>query len=277
MRRLLVAGSDRASNLTRLFAMLAQPDEPLPWGALWAYGRLVRKARLAPHHTRPLLLAGMTVHYGQLPQLRITFREVFVRRDYDVRAAGVTRVIDAGANIGLASLFYAREHPNAAIACFEPDPINFEILQRNLQANRVNAEAHNVALSDRDGDMELFSLKGAPGDVGSSPSLELRQVFHPHERLIKRILPCRSLRPWLAEPVDILKLDIEGGEIAVLRDIRNDLGNVRHLAMEFHHIPGKSLLSDALAILETSGHRYQIVTATSNELGATALIHSYLI
>jgi FkbM family methyltransferase len=45
-------------------------------------------------------------------------------------------VFDCGANIGLTSLFFAAQYPNARIYSIEPDPSNFVLLQRNVRQER---------------------------------------------------------------------------------------------------------------------------------------------
>jgi hypothetical protein len=77
------------------------------------------------------------------------FKQVFVGREYDLSAIGGARgrvdaryqaildagktpiVIDAGANVGAASLWFARAFPQAAIVAVEPDPENARLLRLN--------------------------------------------------------------------------------------------------------------------------------------------------
>ena len=47
-------------------------------------------------------------------------------------------------------------------------------------------------------------------------------------------VPAERLYDWLNEPVDLLKLDIEGAEVAVLSDCRDRLCNVRSMTIDLH-------------------------------------------
>ena len=50
-------------------------------------------------------------------------------------ATSTPRILDCGANVGLASLFFRRLYPQARITAFEADPALFAILEANLDAN----------------------------------------------------------------------------------------------------------------------------------------------
>jgi hypothetical protein len=64
----------------------------------------------------------------------LTMREVFLDRDYDFPVRdNVKYIVDAGANIGLASIFFANKYPDAKIIAIEPEKENFLLLKRNAQ------------------------------------------------------------------------------------------------------------------------------------------------
>jgi FkbM family methyltransferase len=56
-------------------------------------------------------------------------------------------VLDAGGNIGLAAIYFARELPMATVVTVEPEGNNFELLKKNV-APYSNIEAVQVALLD---------------------------------------------------------------------------------------------------------------------------------
>jgi FkbM family methyltransferase len=67
--------------------------------------------------------------------------EVFYLRAYDVSVTDtVSSIVDAGANVGYASLFFAAKYPSAKIFAIEPDDANCALFRRNL------AEFPNVTL-----------------------------------------------------------------------------------------------------------------------------------
>ncbi len=116
-------------------------------------------------------------------------RQVFGHRDYDttkpaalnqrlraryeaILAAGSRPIIvDAGANIGAASLWFGQQYPDAAIVAVEPDPGNAAILRKNLagRPNRVvleaaiGAEPGFAALSEGDMGWAVQTTRAAAG------------------------------------------------------------------------------------------------------------------
>lgn len=106
-------------------------------------------------------------------------RQVFGKRDYDtswppqvgariraryeaILAAGKRPIIvDAGANIGAASLWFGQVYPDAAIVAVEPDPGNAAVLRRNVGGRpghvileaAIGAEPGYVVLSDAGSDL----------------------------------------------------------------------------------------------------------------------------
>jgi hypothetical protein len=54
------------------------------------------------------------------------------------------------------------------------------------------------------------------------------------------------LKDYLSEPIDFLKMDIEGAETEVLCDCADSLSNVSHLFVEYHSISGQRQTIDKL-------------------------------
>ena len=62
------------------------------------------------------------------------FDEVFVMREYDIDVAAPTVILDMGAHIGLAAIFFAERFRDAAVIAIEPEPANFNVLCKNVSA-----------------------------------------------------------------------------------------------------------------------------------------------
>ncbi len=81
---------------------------------------------------------------------------------------------------------------------------------------------------------------------------------------------CRRLGDCITEPVDFLKLDIEGAETRVLRDLGNRLGLVRRGYIEYHYGPihDDNALGELLSILEKAGFQYRLAepAATASQM-----------
>jgi tRNA1(Val) A37 N6-methylase TrmN6 len=77
-----------------------------------------------------------------------TFEEVFIQKIYDVALPFAPKtIIDAGSNIGLASLFFKWKYPDAEIVSFEIEANNFELLQKNVGAYKDIKPVKKVSIA----------------------------------------------------------------------------------------------------------------------------------
>jgi len=154
------------------------------------------------------------------------------------RGGGDFVFVDIGANVGLYSLFVAsRGGPATRIVAFEPQPGILDRLRFNLAANpAVKIDLHAVALSDRDGMVDLL----IDGDDSGGTRIDSVAGSTGGEAVS---VPCRPLTAVLAEAgitaIDALKIDVEGAEDLVLGPFLRDAP--------------KRLLPDLVLIEDTSG------------------------
>lgn len=155
-------------------------------------------------------------------------------------------IIDCGAHIGLASLFFAEQYPKARLQVFEADPEIAVMCDANLKAfgcQDFTVEAKAAWISN---DGVSFSNSrddsGHVGDDGADtitvPSVRLKTLIE-------------------SGPVDLLKLDIEGAEYTVLEDCGDSLKSVGRMVIEAHIMrPEEGRLGALLAQLETLDFQY---------------------
>ena len=153
----------------------------------------------------------------------ILFRELY-RLPPHIAPSTVKRVVDVGANIGYSAVYFARRCWNCRVEAWEPHPEHAAILRQHLQINGIEGrvEVLQAAAGTRDSTTYLTS-KGIESAVVSSPA--------------PGAVPIRILdffKKAGTGPIDVLKMDIEGGEYAILEDRRFDNLNVRFLVMEHH-------------------------------------------
>jgi FkbM family methyltransferase len=129
--------------------------------------------------------------------------------------------VDVGANVGDYSLLAARIVGHAGkVLCFEPEPRNRYWLQRAIDLNGYgNIEVYAVALSDRNGQVPLY-LGEIAGYHSLIPGLPERQAG-------TISVTTRTLDSLLEElgrdRIDMMKIDVEGAELQVLRGARATL------------------------------------------------------
>jgi len=142
----------------------------------------------------------------------VTLGEVFHRPDYappsPVAAVlgRAPRVLDLGANIGLFGAFVLGRWPSATVTAFEPDPDNADILRRTVALNGLAERWHveQAAAAAHDGELPFAAGGIALSRIDAGADARV---------------PARDVLGLLAD-VDWLKLDIEGGEWAILGDPR---------------------------------------------------------
>ncbi len=195
-----------------------------------------------------IVIDGKLLYYADMHSFYHELAQIFGTNLYGFEAKSDRPVIlDCGAHIGLASIYFAQRHPKAEIHAFEADPGIFALYERNIRSMGLESiRRHNKAVWVH-GDGVAFASSGddsghiVGGDAGTSlPSVRLRDVISGLER------------------VDMLKLDVEGAEFAILRDCVDILERVRRTVIEVHMLGGDASLASLLGVLETAGFRYAV-------------------
>ena len=220
----------------------------------------------APAGSKSALLAGLVMPTGKKMGFQVThfdhrtlyllYREVFARQYYyfkSERAAPI--ILDCGANVGMASLYFKWLYPESRVLAFEPDPSTFRMLQENIVRNNLDIKTHNCALWDQDTQVAFFVDPSNPGGLLMSTDNSRANG--------KRItVPAKRLSEFIDSDVDFLKLDVEGAEHRVICDLvrSGKLSAIQQMVIEYHHKLGhqKSNLSIFLSMLEHAGFEYQI-------------------
>ena len=186
--------------------------------------RASREARRTPGRVE---VAPYRFEYSDAMSAWPQWDDIFVHRTLAFETtAREPRILDCGANIGLASIYFKQRYPDARITAFEADPALAAICRRNVAANgAASVDVRDTAVWVGDGSIEFVCEGADSGAVASlRPTVSGPMAF----------VPAVRLRDWLNEPVDLLKLDIEGAELPVLEDCRDRLHNVRALTIDLH-------------------------------------------
>lgn len=154
--------------------------------------------------------------------------EVFVHKHYADRwglvPENVRLIVDLGANVGFSLLYFLHSYPASQIIAYEPHPLFAAQLKRNLMldASEHRVEFHNKAAGNTNRNDHLSdsgtSSSLCSGASSTTLSVEVEDIF---PRL-------------LGQRIDILKMDVEGGEYAILADPRFKMLDIGAIVMEWH-------------------------------------------
>jgi FkbM family methyltransferase len=156
------------------------------------------------------------------------FEQMFLKQEYsEVPLINPEWIVDAGANIGLAALYFLLRYPTARVLAIEPSPTNFAVMEQNLapHARRCSllraavwCETGHVALQFADVPRAEWAIQvqaAAHGDVPAFDMATLMQRFG-----INRI--------------SLLKMDVEGAEAEIFAANTSWLSQVEMMAIELH-------------------------------------------
>jgi FkbM family methyltransferase len=203
---------------------------------------------------------GYTIFYFTFESFFLLFREIFFKNVYFfVSEKKDPLIFDCGANIGMVNLFYKWLYPESTIYAFEPDFETFNKLRTNIEQNQLkNIRLYNVALYDRRAKIEFYKNKKIPGILSMSAV---------YKRQTDDVIRVNSfpLSHFIAkEKIDYLKMDIEGSEMLVLKELikSKKISHIREMVIEYHHGIQNNWteLASFLEILNTNKFRYRIET-----------------
>lgn len=173
----------------------------------------------------------LRMHTADIP----TFMQIFVDQEYAVDPTRPPDVIvDAGAYIGLSTIFFARRYPQARILAIEPEPGNFALLARNTEPYPQVTCLHKAlwhtpsTLRIRDPGVGTWGYQTrADADSGV---------------LVDTVTLDQLMADFGLPSIDLLKIDIEGAEREVFTAPGAWLERVGMIAIELHDslVPGCS-------------------------------------
>jgi FkbM family methyltransferase len=178
--------------------------------------------------------------------------EIFVTEIYKQQLRSDAYIIDCGANIGLSVIYLKQLFPASSIVAFEPDDVNFNLLTRNVQAFGLkDVELRKEAIWTENTQLRFVSEGSLMSRIGEKS--EKGETIE--------VKACR-LKDLLNKEIDFLKIDIEGAEYKVLKDIAENLSVVKNLFLEYHGTFDQNQeLNEMLQIISNSGFKYYIKSA----------------
>lgn len=251
--------------------VIVRSPAPGRGGVLAAYLKIAfTRAVLIPcfgARLRQQSVFGMPVHVVDYHTFRGLFTEVFVQQPYYFESRSERlRILDCGSNIGLSILFFKRLYPRAVITGFEPDPRTFKALAENV-AGLADVTVVNAAVADTEGPAELYL---DPADGGGAGASLIRRSITSGRAPATITVPTVRLSAYVDAEIDFMKLDVEGAEGRVIRDLfdTNRLRLIREIVLEYHHgFSGLgNELHEILAMLRACNYRIAVGGGPSHPL-----------
>ncbi len=151
-------------------------------------------------------------------------------------------ILDIGANVGSFALWALRRWPGSVVHSYEANPDTFELLQRNTRDNsRIHSVNAAVFPSTETGTAKFFARY--PGD-GEAAMLEYAgDTFREGVAVATHVV--NVVTPSALPRADVIKLDIEGGEAAVLGAL--DLAETSLVLAEFQNGRSRLQMQETLA------------------------------
>ena len=161
--------------------------------------------------------------YVNIWHLTAQFEEIFVRKCYAFEPETLDPVIvDCGGNIGLSATWFKLNYPTCHLTVYEADPDLAKILETNLKrAGFRDVQTHRKVVWTENSLISFCKTGDDKGHIAAEGTATYPAVDLAEE------LPCR---------VDLLKLDVEGAEFAILKRlcVTGAIQRVRRLICEFH-------------------------------------------
>ncbi len=207
-------------------------------------------------------IVGFTVRYGNRGSLYGMFKEIFLEQNYLIAPTKEKiKIIDCGSNIGVSILYFKFLAPNAEIISFEPNPHTFAVLKQNIESNGLSVQLHNAGVAKEVGEMTIYTDKDDMSSQSASATKHLTNKQRPLEPVQVKMV---TLSSFITEPVDVLKLDIEGAEGEVLEELTTTgkLHLIKKLFIEYHFDGFNTSypLGRLLTSLDAAGYSYVIET-----------------
>jgi len=182
-------------------------------------------------------------------------------------------IIDCGAHIGISLLYFKMKYPQARVIGFEANPDTFKLLEKNIAQNHLSGvKLVQAAVSDQEGMISFYVGKDNGGELTQWGDAGVQNKWNTSNRYTAITVPSVQLSSYIEQPVDFLKLNIEGMEGIVLKDIEPKLYLVKKLRIEYHgsSTNSENKLEEVLSLLEQHGFRY-VLEQYSKVVGLTQI------
>jgi FkbM family methyltransferase len=199
-----------------------------------------------PDETITLSYRNRTIRLPMTPVYSGALKGVFLDDEYaleNVLPVPPRRILDLGANIGMAAVALAAQFAKSEFLLVEPDPRNIRRLRRTIEWNALQGVIATCAVGPKS---ERLMLR-----TGKNPTCSALQTSKMHELPNTFEVAVRTIEDLLAEfgwnGVDLVKIDIEGTEEALLTQNNSWLARTKALILEIHPSCSVEAIANAIS------------------------------
>jgi len=216
----------------------------------------------------------------------VIFWMVFVRHHYPVNASDRI-IVDIGANIGIFTIYAARQAPGARIIAVEPFHDTCRRLRKHLENNRIaeRVTVLNCAIAAEKGWGEMDSAQGIPSQYRRVHSEETASLNTRHRGLaalqkgpgvpVENKTLADVLEAAAVDNVDLLKMNIHGNEYAVLMKTPAEvLRRFRRIAVQYHELPLAAKMGKAQLFSNLGNSGFRLVSDRDTHRGSGLVVFS---
>lgn len=212
--------------------------------------RVLRLVRVnGDRHERTIQIAGQGPFVYRLDRGDIrVLAETLTLQAYRLPIDTAARtIVDLGSHIGAASVWMAHRYGARRVLAVEPSPANARLTRLNLALNRISATVIEAAIADHDGwvSFDCSPRNSTLGQIADAGVLRVAAVTMP------TVLAELESR----EPIDLLKVDIEGAEAVLFAGDLRWLDRVGMIIAELH--PNLIDVEPIVSALRQRGFSYQ--------------------
>lgn len=301
VRESVVLLKEYAPGDNRVVAYIIPDSQKAP--VVWQFLAMTKqgKTKEKQHYELP---NGMLLFHKNKNETDFLYTEIFGEQSYLKHGISVQKgdtIVDIGANIGLFSLMVSQISSDVRIYAFEPIPSVCDILKLNMELYGLDAKVFCCGISDKEKSDRFISypyvsiLSGQSADPKEVREVVKNFVLNQQKeegsemtpeqieellnaRLKSEEITCsfyplsKIIKENQIEKIDLLKVDVEKSELAVLMGIeKEDWQKIQQIVIEVHDVEG--ILEKIQGILVQQGFEIAIEKETS--LQATNLYNIY--
>jgi FkbM family methyltransferase len=165
-------------------------------------------------------------------------------------------IVDLGAHIGMTVIYFKMLFPKARVIAFEPILANFALLKKNVEENQLqNVELVQAVVAPKSGVLQIQEPVGEGAWKSGAGIIPRGWKGIQTNQEIK--VEAVGIQEVISQKIDIMKMDIEGMEYEVIRNMGPNIRNIKNLLIEVH--PRKDhRIEEIQKILVQNGFRLEI-------------------